>query len=143
MVHSHFGTETRVRLHRVGKGKMCIQDSYEKLVFLIQDSYSSAFTGLEVLKNESELSKNKAGDPPFGLISDHGQCRPVKGCPLTPRMKVRSKKGSAEGSKRGIDVVAFSEADLKVSPYKGLRLADLRNSEINFRKERLWRRYQR
>ncbi len=49
-------------------------------------------------------------------------------------------KVSAEGSKRGIDVVAFSEADLKGETYKGLRLADLRNPEINFGKERLWRR---
>jgi hypothetical protein len=106
---------------------------YKKYIFLIQNSHSSAFTGLEVLKNESELSWR----PPFGLISMYAMCAIVKGCTLTPRSKVRSKKASAEGRKRGIDVVAFSEADLKGETYKGLRLADLRNPEINFGKESL------
>lgn len=115
---------------RVGKGKM-----YKKYIFLIQDSYSSAFIGLEVLKNESELSWR----PPFDLKLCTAMCAIVKGCPLTPRSKVRSKKGSAEDSKRGIKAVAFSEADLKGETYKGLMLADLRNSEIDFRKERLCR----
>ena len=124
----------RIRLHRVGKGKMCIQDSYKNLVFLIQDSYSSTFTGLEVLKNESELSKNEAGDPPFGLKLCTAMCAIVKGCTLSPRMKVRSKKASAEGSKTHIGVVTSLRL---VMAYKSLILALLKNSGIIFRKERL------
>jgi len=120
---------------RAEKGEL-----YKKYLFLIQDSYSSAFTGLEVLKNESKLSKNRVRRPPFGLKLCTAMCAIVKGCTLSPRMKVRSKKGSAEGSKRGIKAVAFSEADLKCETYKRLILVLLRNPEINFRKERLWRR---
>jgi hypothetical protein len=110
---------------------------YKKYIFLIHGSRSSASTGLEVLRNESELSKNKAWRPPFGLISNTLCVGLVKGCTLTPRSKVRSKKTSTEGSKTHIGVVTSLRL---VMAYKGLRLADLRNSEINFGKERLWRR---
>ena len=122
----------RIRLHRVGKGKM-----YKKYIFLIQDSYSSTFTGLEVLKNESKLSKNGARRPPFDLKLCTAMCAIVKGCPLTPRIKVRSKKLPTEGSKRYIKAVALFKAVLRVMAYKSLILTLLRNSEINFGKERL------
>jgi len=81
------------------------------------------------------LSKNKAWRPPFGYISDYHQIFHVKGCPLWLAMKVRSKKASAEGSKTHIGVVTSLRL---VMAYKSLILALLRNSEINFGKERLW-----
>lgn len=109
---------------------------YRKYLFLIQHFHSSTFTGLEVLKNESELSWR----PPFDLKLCTAMCAIVKGCTLTPRSKVEFKKGLTEDSKRDIKAVALFEAVLRVMAYKRLILVLLRNSEIDFGKERLWRR---
>ena len=99
--------------------------------------YKCHYKASKVHEKQVKLSKNGTEDLPFGLISLTLCGSFVKGCPLTPRNRVSRKKASAEGSNTGMKVVAFFEADLRVMAYKGLILAVLRNSVMNFGKERL------